>query len=120
MDSIDFRVAARSKKATVIVTISRLNRLCLMVVLLLLGFLVVCAGVDFCHHHDIDDGCHDFCPACQWNNLRQDDYSGAAEICDILESRITPIRTRAVTHELAVPSDVSVKTIPSRGPPCSA
>lgn len=92
----------------------------LMVVLLLVGFVAACAGADFCHHHDIEDESHDRCMACQWNKLRQDDYSGAAEIWDILDSRITPVCTRVVTQELTVPSDVTVKAIPSRGPPCSA
>ena len=91
-----------------------------MSALVLAGFFVVCAGVDFCHDHEADEESHDLCPACQWNNLHQDDYSGSGEINDILDSNVTLIDTRAASPVLIIPSDVDVKTIPSRGPPSSA
>jgi len=98
----------------------RQDLLSVMSALVLAGFLVVCAGVDFCHDHEADEESHDLCPACQWNNLHQDDYSGAGEINDILSSNVTLIDTRAASPALIIPSDDNGKTTPSRGPPSSA
>ena len=95
------------------------DRLSFMSAMVLAGFLMVCAGVDFCHDHEADDEPHDLCPACQWNNLHQDDYSGASEINDILDSNVTLIDTRAASPVLIIPSDDNGKTILSRGPPSS-
>ena len=114
------RVAAWLQKVTVMRVAERQDLLSVMSALVLAGFLVVCAGVDFCHDHEADEESHDLCPACQWNNLHQDDYSGAGEIYDILGSSITLIDTRVASPALIIPSDVSGKTVPSRGPPPSA
>jgi len=114
------RVAAWLQKVTVMRVAMRYDRLNIMSALVLASFLTVCAGVDFCHHHEIDEEPHDLCPACQWNNLHQDDYSGAGEIHDIIGSSITLISAWAASQVLIIPSDVSGKTVPSRGPPASA
>lgn len=114
------RVAERLQKVKVLRVATRHDWLRVMSALVLAGFFVVCAGVDFCHDHEADEEPHDMCPACQWNNLHQDDYSGSGEINDILDSNVTLIDTRAASPVLIIPSDVDVKTIPSRGPPSSA
>jgi hypothetical protein len=113
-------ILAKLQKVTVMRVAMRHDRLSVMSALVLAGFLTVCVGVDFCHDHEADNEPHDMCPACQWNNLHQDDYSGAGEIYDILGSSITFIDTRAASPTLIIPSDVSGKTVPSRGPPPSA
>ena len=97
----------------------RYDRVSVMSALVLAGFLTVCVGVDFCHHHEADNEPHDMCPACQWNNLHQDDYSGAGDICEMPGNSITLISTWAASQVLIIPSDVSGKTVSSRGPPPS-
>ena len=114
------RVIEQLQKVTVQRVTTRQDWLKVMSALVLTGFLVVCAGVDFCHDHEADEESHDLCPACQWNNLHQDDHSGSGEIYDILGSNVTLIDTRSASPVLIIPSDVDGKTIPSRGPPSSA
>jgi hypothetical protein len=120
--TIDSRIAARLQKVTVLRVATRYDRLSIMSALVLAGFLTVCVGVDFCHDHDCESDAepHDMCPACQWNNLHQDDYSGAHEICEMPGNSITLISNWAASQVLIIPSDVSGKTVPSRGPPSSA
>ena len=113
------RVKAWLQKETVMRVPVRLDRLSVMSVLVLAGFLVVCVGVDFCHDHEAGEESHDLCPACQWNNLHQEDHSSADEIFDILGSSITLIDTRIVSQVLIIPSDDNGKTISTRGPPSS-
>jgi len=83
-------------------------------------FFIACGAVDFCHDHEPDDESHDLCPACQWNNLHQDDYSGEGEIYGVLKDGITFIGTRTASPVLFLLSDFNKDSILTRGPPASA
>jgi hypothetical protein len=83
-------------------------------------FLVVSGGVDFFHNHEPDGDYHDNCPACQWQKMSQDDFSGATKI---LIDQADPLRLLSYDHYYHSPTITSESfefSCSSRAPPESA
>jgi hypothetical protein len=80
-------------------------------------FLVVSGGVDFFHNHEPDTDFHDNCPACQWQNMYQDDFSGAARILIDQTDPLSLLGYDYYYHSLIITSECSGFSCLSRAPP---
>ena len=91
-----------------------------LLLLCLAQFLVICLGFELFHNHEPDFEFHNDCPACQWQNLYQDDYSQAGQILAALDDPLFMIAQERYGDLLALPGEEHSFPYSSRAPPQSA
>lgn len=80
-------------------------------------YAVACSSTDFVHNHEPDTEFHHDCPACQWQTMSQDDFSGAISILDILSYPLSFVGFKTCLHELFMHTDSCGTSCLSRAPP---
>lgn len=80
-------------------------------------YLAICINADCIHNHEPDCDFHDNCPACQWQVLYQDDFSGADKILSTLDAPLCLLSCKYYIQSLVLPSESYRISCLSRAPP---
>lgn len=83
-------------------------------------YLAAGACADFCHNHEPNAEFHDNCPACQWQSVSQDDFSGAISIIDVLADPLNFVGRKPCVHVFFAFPDNCGSSCLSRAPPLPA
>ncbi len=75
---------------------------------------------DFVHTHKPDAEFHDNCPACQWQSVSQDDFSGAISIIGGLADPLDFVGYKSCVHVFVMHPDGCESLCFSRAPPLPA
>lgn len=95
----------------------RYRSVTLILFILVAYYLILSAGSDFVHNHEPDSEFHDNCPACQWQTLSQDDFSGAGCILNILDDPLGLIGLKPCIQSIELTTNICALSNLSRAPP---
>jgi hypothetical protein len=89
----------------------------ILLLVFLAYYLSACIGADLAHNHEPDSDFHNDCPACQWDVLYQNDFSGAYKTLNALVDPLRSLGYKQYILSLVLPSENYSISYFSRAPP---